>query len=49
MYAHYFRTGKEHHLIISKSIKPIGATYILPSMKRVRAKAKELNAKPYNF
>lgn len=49
MTAHYFKSGKNHILIISSDSKPVGTRYELSSKREVRNLAKELNATPHNF
>ena len=48
-YAHYFKSGKNHQLVISSSPRPVGDTHVLTSKKEVKELAKQLNATPYNF
>jgi hypothetical protein len=49
MYAHYFKYGKKHQLIISDSTRPVGTTHTIENKKAARHLAKKLNATPYNF
>jgi hypothetical protein len=49
MYAHYFKFGKKHQLIISDSPRPVGTTHTVENKKAARHLAKKLNATPYNF
>lgn len=53
MFAHYF-TGtvnrkKQHYVVISSTVKPVGITYTVAGLKAARALAAQHNAKPWNF
>ncbi len=49
MYAHYFKSGSRHELVISETNRPIGKTLILGSKKEVKQYVKDNNLKPWNF
>ncbi len=49
MYAHYFATKNEKHLIISETNRPVGKKIIVKSKPEARKIAKEMNIKPWNF
>jgi len=49
MYAHYFKSGKNHILIVSSSTAPKGEQLILSSKSQVKKEAKARNLKPWNF
>jgi len=49
MYAHYYKSGKKHVLVISNNIAPVGDRLIFNSKKEVNAEVKNRNLKPWNF
>ena len=48
-YAHYFKAGKKHELIISTGYSPTGETLQVSGKKEAKQLAKKLNAQPWNF
>lgn len=49
MYAHYFKSGKAHQLIISEDTRPTGKTINVESKKAAKAYVKENNLTAWNF
>lgn len=49
MFAHYFKKGKSHVLIISETNQPIGKSYIFPGKNEMKKFCKEQGLKPWNF
>lgn len=49
MYAHYFKAGSKHFLIISETNRPIGTKLEFASKKEVKDYAKENNLHAWNF
>jgi hypothetical protein len=49
MYAHYFKAGKRHELVISDTNRPIGKTITVASKKDAKQYAKDNNLTPWNF
>ena len=48
-YAHYFKSGKQHQLVISSDARPVGDTHSVSSKKDAKSLAKKLGATPYNY
>jgi len=49
MYAHYFKSGPNHFLIISKDTRPTGERIVCTSKADVKAEAKARNLTPWNY
>ncbi len=49
MYAHYFKSGKDHEMTISKTTKPVGWTTYFPTRREAVQHAKKLKAQPWNY
>jgi hypothetical protein len=49
MYAHYFKKGKDHYMVISETNVPCGRTIKLGCKQVVKKYAKENNLKAWNF
>ena len=47
--AHYFKSGKNHNLVLSQENRPVGKTVIVASKKQARQVAAEHSAKCWNF
>lgn len=48
-YAHYFKSGVNHFVVISDSVRPNGVTIVCTSKKDALEEAKHNNAVPWNF
>jgi len=48
-YAHYFKSGKNHFVIISATMQPNGQRIVCTSKADARIEAKNHNATPWNF
>lgn len=48
-YAHYFKSGKQHTVVISDSPRPVGTTYTVENKRAARQLAAELCAKRWNY
>ena len=49
MYAHYFKSGKAHSLVISAGPRPIGQTIAIENKAAARVYAKANNLTAWNF
>ena len=50
MYAHYFKQGKKHILVITESPSEVyGTTHTVTGKREARKLAASLNAQPWNF
>jgi hypothetical protein len=49
MYAHYFKAGKKHQIVLSQGVRPVGTTTTHDSKKAAIAYAKSLKAEAWNY
>ena len=49
MYAHYFKLGSKHTMVISSTTRPVGTTTTHDSKKAAIAYVKSLNAQAWNY
>lgn len=48
-YAHIFKKGKKHVLILSEGFRPVGAEIEFETKQAAKAHAQAVGAKPWNY